>query len=174
MSHSHALKKLRSLPVQFIEVAGGVILKRGCTEVKIPEGGAAEALKAVLAATANGGATLAEICEQFDPQSHPIVEQLIKQLLASGLLVSGDTKEPEFDGSESSLDVFYWHFDEQAAPVTDRLNKHHFVILGVNFISRQLASSFSASGVENFLVMDHPLLRNQRLFDNSGKLKGEI
>ena len=81
--------------------------------------------------------------------------------------------EEETEGPESNLDVFYWHFGEKAAQVTARLNRRTLVILGVNCISRQLAISLAASGVENFHVLDHPRLRNLCLFDDAGKLKAD-
>ena len=65
--------QVRDVPL--IETADAIILKRGCTEFKVSGVGATEAIKLVLNATGNHGATLAEICEQFDPQSHPLFQR---------------------------------------------------------------------------------------------------
>jgi bacteriocin biosynthesis cyclodehydratase domain-containing protein len=164
-------QRLKALAVHVIETDDGVIVKRGCTELKIGGEGAAEAVRKVLAATSNGGATCAEICRLFVPTPAPLVRQLIEQLLTRHLLVPVEQMESAVKGPESSLDVFYWHFGANAAQAAERLNKQSLVILGVNCISRQLAASLTASGVENFQILDHPRLRNLRLFDNAGTLK---
>ncbi len=162
--------KLKALMVQVIETGDGVILKRGCTEFKIAGAGAAEAVKKILAVASNDGATREEIRELFEPEAGPIIERLSEQLLSRRLLVPCEG-EPE--APESNLDIFYWHFGEKTARVTERLNKHSFAILGVNCISRHLAASLAASEVENFQIMDHPRLRNTRLFDDAGRLKAD-
>jgi molybdopterin-synthase adenylyltransferase len=164
--------KLKVPAVHFIETRDGVILKRGCTEFKIAGAGAAEAVKKILAVAGNGGATREEILELFDPDAGPIIERLSEQLLNRRLLVPCEGEDSAED-PESNLDIFYWHFGEQTTRVTERLNRHSLVILGVNCISRQLAASLAASEVENVHVLDHPRLRNLRLFDDAGKLKSD-
>src|SRR6266487_2331324 len=154
--------KLQAPAVQVIEIADGVILKRGCTEFKIAGAGAAEAVKKILAVAGNDGATREEILELFDPDAGPIIERLSEQLLVRRLLVPCE-EEVSPEAHESNLDIFYWHFGEQTTRVTERLNKRSLVILGVNYISRQLAASLAASNVENVRVLDHPRLRNLRL-----------
>ena len=164
-------QKLQALPVQLIEMHNGIILKRGCMEVKFGGDGVAEAVQLVLAAAADQGATREHICELFAPPYRPAVERLIEQLLARRLLVPSDDMPPTVEsGRESSLEIFYWHFGEPAARVTERLNNRHIVIMGVNCIARQLVTSLSASGLGTFRVVDHPLLRNLRLFDEAGQL----
>ena len=164
-------QRLKALAVHVIETDDGAIVKRGCTELKIGGEGAAEAVRKVLAATSNGGATCTEICRLFAPTAAPLVRQLIEQLLARHLLAPVEETEAAVQEPESSLDVFYWHFGIKAAQVAERLKKQPLVILGVNCISRQLAASLTTSGVENFRILDHPRLRNRRLFDKVGTLK---
>lgn len=166
-------QKLKSPAVHVVDTDDGAIIKRGCTELKIGGKGAAETVRKVLAATAAGGATQPEICELFLPSAAPLVRQLIQQLLARHLLAPVEEAESATREPESPLDIFYWHFDAKAAQVAERLNKLSFVILGVNCISRQLAASLTASGVENFRVLDHPRLRNLRFFDGAGTLKAD-
>jgi bacteriocin biosynthesis cyclodehydratase domain-containing protein len=163
--------KLKALAVHVIDTDDGAIVKRGCTELKIGGPGAAETVRTVLAATSEGGATETEICGRFLPSAAPLVRQLIEQLLARHLLAPVEEAESAAEGQESPLDIFYWHFDAKAREVAERLNKRSFAILGVNYISRQLAASLAASGVENFRVWDHPRLRNLRFFDEAGRLK---
>jgi bacteriocin biosynthesis cyclodehydratase domain-containing protein len=173
MARSLSRQRLKSLPGQLIETCDGVILKRGCTELRIGGKGAAEAVKKVLNATDKSGTTRKEICKLFAPQSRRIVHELIDQLLARKVLITADSSGSVVEEPESSLDIFYWHFGLSAARVTERLNERHFTILGVNCISRQLASSLVGSGLNNFQVVDHPLLRNLWLFDDADKLKAQ-
>ena len=164
--------KLKAQAVQIIETGDGVILKRGCTEFKVAGEGAAEGVKEVLAVAGNGGATREEIRKMFEPEAGPIIERLSEQLLDRRLLVPCEGEDSP-ESPESHLDIFYWHFGEKTARVTERLNRRTLVILGVNYVSRQLAISLAASGVENFHVLDHPRLRILRLFDEAGALKAD-
>jgi len=164
-------QKLKALAVHVIDTEDGAIVKRGCTELKIGGAGAAETVRKVLAATAAGGATETEICGLFVPSVAPLVKQLIEQLLARHLLAPAEEADPAAEEPEGPLDIFYWHFGGKAVQVAQRLNKQSLVVLGVNCVSRQLAASLAASGVENVRVLDHPRLRNRRFFDEAGKLK---
>jgi len=164
-------QKLKALAVHVIATDDGAILKRGCTELKIGGPGAAETLRKVLAVTSDGGATETEICKLFVPPAVPLVRQLIEQLLTRHFLTPIEEAESAAVEPESPLDIFYWHFDVKAAQVAERVNRQSLTILGVNCISRQLAVSLSASGVENFRIVDEPRLRNLRFFDDAGTLK---
>ena len=163
-------QRLKALAVHVIDTEDGVILKRGCTELKIGGEGAAEALRKVLAATANGGATETEICKLFLPSAVPLVRQLIEQLLARHFLAPVEETESAAGERESAIDIFYWHFHAKAAQVAERLSRQSLAILGVNCISRQLAAALAASGVDNFKIVDDPRLRNLRFFDEAGML----
>lgn len=162
--------RLVALPVQFIETAAGVILKRGCTEVRISGEGATEVVHRVLHAAASGNATYQEICEQFAATKRQAVQALIGQLVTKRILVPRGIASPPA-APESSLEIFYWHFGDSVQDVTHRLNANDIAILGVNYISRQLAMSLLASGVKDFQVVDFPLLRNLRLFNDQGEFQ---
>jgi len=166
-------QKLKALPIQLIETDNDIILKRGCTEVKISGEGVAAAVRTLLAAAAGRGAIREEICERFATSSRPAAERLIDLLIARHMLVPSDGVESMVTGRESSLDIFYWHFGVSAAEVTRQLNSRQTVIVGVNCISRQLVASLSASGLDNFQVIDYPLLRNLRLFDDTARLMAD-
>lgn len=162
--------KLTAAQLQLIETPNAVVLKRGCTEIKISGAGAGEAVKRLLAAVAGQGATREEIRLLFAEPHWPIVDRLIEQLLAKRLLRT-DGAADSFPGIETSLDVFYWHFEESAVRVTERLNGRHLAILGVNCVARRLAAALSASGWTSFQVVDVPPLRNLQLFEVDGTLK---
>jgi thiazole/oxazole-forming peptide maturase SagC family component len=125
----------------------------------------------VIAATVGREATSREICEQFSLPNQQMVGELIEQLVTKRMLVANGNFQPTEEGPESELEIFYWHFGESAHKVTKRLNSRYIAILGVNCISRQLAASLLASDAINIQVIDFPLLRNLRLFDDHGELE---
>jgi molybdopterin-synthase adenylyltransferase len=162
--------KLKALPIQIIRLKDGILLKRGCTEVKVPDDGSIEMVARVLTLAGQNGVTREEISNQFSPDEHHAAENLIDLLLAGRLLVPSELTEPALKIPESSLDIFYWHFGVSADQATTRLNRRKLVIIGVNSISRRLISSFTDLGVENFQVVDDPWMRNPDLFDDEGNL----
>ena len=164
-------KKLKGLPVQLVETQNGMILKRGCTEIRISGSRASKAIHTILSATTRAGATSQQICEAFPSLERPVVKSLIEHLVKRNILIQTDSIYQVTDGNESNLDIFYWHFGEPGRTVTERLNSRRITILGVNYISRQLASSFRSSDIDSFEVIDDPMLRNSRLFDGAAQLK---
>lgn len=161
--------RLKALPVQFIEIDNGVILKRGRVEMRLGGENAAEAAQIILEATFEG-ATAEEIVEIFAEPDRESVSYLIQQLLDRRILVPYDTIIDTEDSSENSLDIFYWHFGARTDEVRKFAGDLSFVIIGVNTITRQLAGALAASGIENFQIVDYPLLRNLRMFDDQGVL----
>jgi len=165
---------LKALPLQIIELSNGVLLKRGCTEFKVSGEGASKVVRQILSVAHAKGITRKDICHTFPPEERKTVETLVEQLVARRLFVpSNKPTEPSDDGTESPLGIFYWHFGQSASQVLGQLNSHHFVIVGVNTISRQLATSLSESGVTNVTVVDDPQLRNLRFFDQDGNMNPE-
>lgn len=162
--------KLKALPVQIIELKDGILLKRGCTELKVSGDGAKELVSRVLSLALKDGVTYEEVSNHFNANERDAAEDLIKDLLARRLLVPSELIEPGLDIPESSLDIFYWHFGVSADQVSTRLNSRNLIIMGVNSISRRLISSLADLGVENFQVIDDPWMRNSRLFDDAGNL----
>src|SRR5947209_361742 len=123
--------------MQCIDIADGVILKRGCTEFKISGEGSAQALQAILEATSGEGATENEIYEIFGSQSQRAVAILLSQLLERRLLVDGPT-DGKTIGHENNSDIFYWDCQAHSSDVVQALNQREIAIFGVNCISRQL------------------------------------
>ncbi len=167
------MNRLKALPIRLIEVEGGIIIKRGRTELKIGGEYASQIVQTVLASAATDeGATREEILESFAPSSKPAITHLVDQLLAQRLLVPLDSGQDSLllSDQETPLDIFYWHYGQTASRVSRSLNLCRFSIVGVNYISRQLVMSLTESGVTNIQVVDHPLLRNLRLFDKKQRL----
>lgn len=153
----------RALPAQVIEVEGGVLLKRGRMEVRVSGEGAAEAARLVLEA-AQPGATREELLAAFAGPDRASAEALVEHLISRRLLVAGDAGLEA--GTESRLDVFYWHFGLRERQVRQELAGRRFLVVGVNRISRRLVRALRESGADSIRVADYPLLRNLELFDD--------
>ena len=163
--------KLRALPVQFIEcLHPGVVLKRGCTELRISGDKAVEVIQYVMRAATGRTVTPKEMCDGFAAPVRQRLHELIELLVDKRILIADDTAPSVEDEPESSLEIFYWHFGESAQKVTERMNARYIAVLGVNCISRQLATSLFEAGLVNIDVIDIPLLRNLRLFDDCGNV----
>jgi molybdopterin-synthase adenylyltransferase len=161
---------LRAVPVQFVDVGGAVIIKRGRAEVKIGGERAGEVVRRVFAAAA-AGANSEEIEASFAAPDRPAVAGLIAQLEARRFLVPVGDAEPPLDSSESNLDVFYWHFGSSTAQASKGLSDNPITIVGVNCVSRRLAAALQADGARNLEVVHYPLLCNLRLLDERGQLR---
>jgi bacteriocin biosynthesis cyclodehydratase domain-containing protein len=165
--------KLVAPPLQLIGQDDGIILVRGCVELRISGARAAETVQIVLDATRSGGATRQEIGERFAEPDRAGVAELVEELVRRRLLAPAGSPAAPTVASEGALDVFYWHFGESTERVLESLNARRVAVMGVNTISRQLATSLGAAGVRNVEVVDFHALRNLRLFDDSGGLKPE-
>lgn len=167
--------KLKLLPLQVIELAEGMVLKRGCTEFKVIGEGAAPAMYRILSTLSESGATAETLCQRFAKPDREIVKSLIDKLVERRLLVPTEADETitTINEPENHLDIFYWHFHAVTPNVTEQLNRACIQILGVNYISRQLAQVLLESGVHTCEIIDHPYLRNIRMFNEAGSLKPE-
>lgn len=168
--------RYRALPLQVIDVDGGVILKRGLVEVRVVGRGAAGAVRTLLEAASGAGIAEGDVGALFAGAERSGAEALLRRLIERRFLVeepgaapgaaAGDPR-PEEDPAA----VFYWHFGEGRAEVAARVAGRRVVIVGVNRISRQLARSLRDSGISSFDVRDDPLLRNGSFFDDAGALR---
>jgi molybdopterin-synthase adenylyltransferase len=162
--------RLCALPVQLLSVEGAVVLSRGVRELWIKGERAAEIVPAVLAAASGEGATRRDLVERFAAPDREMVGKLVDDLIRRSILVrSGD--QPPAGSIESGLDVFYWHFGQRARATLDKLNEKPIVLMGVNSISRRIATALRSLGVEQVQVVDFHILRNLRLHDAAGNLK---
>jgi hypothetical protein len=167
-------ERLKPLPLQVVAAQDGVVLVRGCTELQISGERAVETIKVVLSAAGGEGATRREICDIFAAPDRPRVAELVDELAKRRLLVPAQSWPSSLaERRESPLEVFYWHFGARAEEVGEKLNGLRIVIVGVNVITRQLAVSLGAAGVNGAELVDYHLLRNLRLFDGSGGLRPE-
>jgi len=171
MNTSNDLENFEAFPVQLISVPGGVVLKRGCTEIKIGGEGSQRVIRILLAATSAHGASKADLLALFSSEDQPKIEHLIDELLQKRILSTCDLSGAQKQGKETSQEIFYWHFGACIDDIHQRLSKVRLVILGVNTISRRLAVALHNAGINNFKIIDHPHLRKVHLFEASGTLK---
>ena len=148
----------------------GGIIKRGRVEVELGTKGLLNSVRLILNATKEKDIRASDIYKFFTPGSVRYVKRLIARLIDCRLLIPIRRPSATIEGREDNLDIFYWDFQGRTNSVTKKLNSHHVVIVGVNFISRQLVTALHSAGVHNFTIVDHPSLRNFRLFDKAGKL----
>ncbi|WP_299749359.1 TOMM precursor leader peptide-binding protein [uncultured Tateyamaria sp.] len=158
----------RSLPAQIIEIDGGVIVVRGCTEIKVMGDGAIDAVRHVWSHAAEVPASIAEIAAAAAEPDREGITQLARKLIERRILVSADDAgAADAPQRETSMDIFLWHFGLTEAEAASRIDEKQIAVIGVNAISRRLCESLQAAGIANLTVVDFALLRNQRLFGSS-------
>lgn len=163
---------IRTAPVQLIGTGDGVLIVRGNREVRVSGESACEAVQLILTMGMEV-TTRRQIRESFPEISRPAIDELIESLYSRRILIPvGDVSTALIEsGKESELDIFYWNFDQKAENVTQSLSKVKVAIMGVNGITRSLAMALSASEMRNYDVVDYPLLRNLRLFNEEGRVR---
>ncbi len=170
----HETYSLQSFPLQLIPINNGVLLKRGAREFIISGNGAEAIIGSILKYTGRkGGTTLQDILNSHEYTDKNVVTDLINKLIARGFLSTDASIQTPRTNEESHLDIFYWHFGKNEVDVTHELNQRIYFLLGVNYITRQIASNFLESGLTNFQIIDHPSLRNLRLFSEKGQVIDE-
>jgi molybdopterin-synthase adenylyltransferase len=162
-------RPMRNLSLQVVETGSGVILRRGCSELKISGHDAAAVVRSVLSFL-HVPRTAEEILSLFPVRDEGAVRQLLDRLRQARFLVFADEEIPHVTNTEQAVEIFYWHFGEREDAVTARLNSERIAVAGVNTISRRIAESLTAAGVRNLAIIDHPPLRNVRMFESSGNL----
>lgn len=164
-------RKYFTPPIQLVKHPDGVVVKRGGVGIKITGLGAAQALKLIFSITCKRGASLRELSNLFASSSRSHVRELLGNLIDRHLLIPIDRHDSTNMNQESHLDGFLWHFGQTADQVLGRLNSARMAIIGVNHISRQLATTLSLFNQSRFDVIDHPEHRNRVFFDQTGQLK---
>ncbi|MCZ6801234.1 MAG: TOMM precursor leader peptide-binding protein [Nitrospirae bacterium] len=167
-----SIQKLKVLPTQLISIEKGVLIKRGCTVLKIQGEGADWAVQTVFSALIKKPSTYDEISQVFPSHDQEAVTHFLDMLIAKRFVVY-DSENPTQDSptnAESPLDIFYWNFGLTNRDVSEKLNSSPITILGVNFVSLRLFTSLAHSGMRNIELVDHPAFRNLRLFDQRENL----
>jgi molybdopterin-synthase adenylyltransferase len=157
----------RARPVQVIDHDNGVILKRGALETHVQGERALDIVRIVLE-TAHAGATKDQLLQPFPPIEQPAVDYLIDQLIQRRIL-----DQSEHPLEETPESIFYWELDQDEREVKARLRQAKIAIVGVNELSLELSRSLRRSGFEPCDIIDYPLLRNLRLFNDDGTTTAE-
>lgn len=162
---------LKAVPVQIIEIAHGVILKRGCSEVKVTGTGVTTAIKTLFRKSPQRNLTMTSLRKQLSRIPGLKAERLIRGLIERRFLVPRTNSRIYRLEPENHLDVFFWHFDGTDSILPERLNKVRIVIAGVNCIAHQLVVSLLACGFANIRLLNIPELLNRTLCDTDGPQK---
>lgn len=136
--------------------------------MKIAGSNAGAVVRTILT-SAKYGLTRDAIAAQFSRESQPAVLDLIDHLTRRRFLIP--SSNGNIQDIETNLDIFYWHFQQNTESIAEVFKTRRLAILGVNSITRQLATSLMASQFSTFDVIDYPPLRNLRFFDDLGLLK---
>ena len=158
--------RIKALPVQIISLDNEVHILRGSIEIRVKGNSAIEIIHAVLRAASEDYATRDSIINLFAAPYRETVDDLVTQLIKKGILISGENAEKLQMHPENNIDIFYWHFGENEEHIAERMNNYKILIIGVNYISKQMVMSLSESGFNNFELIDDPLMRNIRLYEN--------
>jgi len=161
-----------ALAVQMVDMDDGVILRRGCSRMKIYGTEARAVLDQLLAFLRQpGGATVAEAAAAFSVDDRDSITRLLGELSTRRILVKTDelpVDEPESE--DSALGVYCWDVGKSRAQLRQSLAQKDIVVVGVNNISRQIVRSLMAADVEHLQVVDHPFLRNLSFYDDEARL----
>lgn len=146
-------KPLRALRAQLITASdGGVIIRRGLTQVKV-SGPDASRLTSAVYARCHGSLTASELFASFDNYDQEAVQQLVSHLLERKLIIAASHRRDE---QETPLDIFYWHFGEDAIK---RVSSSRLMVVGSSSLSSQCIKTLEASGFKDVLLVDDPALR---------------
>lgn len=166
--------RLHPRRVQLVEIDGGILLRRGNSQVQVSGEGVREVVEALLTTAADGGATVDELCDLFSPEMREEVQTLVRWLQERRFLEpSGERRNGSGPSPEDASDVFFWEFRTSAAEVARRLSECSFMVLGVNLVARRLVEALRGWGAGRVEVVDYPLLANLRLFDDAGLRREE-
>lgn len=168
--------RLHVLPVQVIEVADGVLLARGTTQIRLTGRGAFDVIQDVLTALQPPGHTRTDLLAGVAGPERAKLNQLLDLLVARRLVVpasdgfASSRSAPDPAEPDRAEDVFFWDFGLNAADVRARFAEQRVHIAGLNRVALALAQALRQSGFTNLSLVDAPLLRNLALFDDSGTL----
>lgn len=161
---------LAAVPVRLIQTEGAIRIQRGSVDFRVTGDRAAQIVQRILRIASGRGVSPGDISAAFPARDRADVEHLVTELEKRRILVTAHNSTGEAHRNETPLDILYWHFGEDARSVNTRLSEQRMAILGINSISRQLVACLTASGVNGFTVVDDPLLRSRRFFDDSSRL----
>jgi bacteriocin biosynthesis cyclodehydratase domain-containing protein len=147
-----------------------VIVKRGTTEFFVPGEASRDHLTAVLVAAGDRrGTPLGELRSVLSGTGPPgALQTLLDELMARRIVIAAPPAHPG-GFPETPLDVLAWDAGTDPAAVRAALSAATIHVLGVNTISRRVVEGLAKDGF-TVCCVDHPDLRNVRLFRETGEL----
>lgn len=165
--------KLFSLPFDVVPISAGVILRRDRTQIRIAGEGVGAILELISTLVGRDGALRSEIVagvqRDYPEIGEPSIERLLDTMVEQRLLVLD--RETAVSGEESALDLFLWNFDPAWEKTRTAFSEHRVVVVGVNDISRRLATLLPESSFTDFEIVDLVGLRSSRLYESEGTIK---
>lgn len=159
----HSETVFRIVPVQITQTATGILLMRGCLEMEIAGTGAVAAITLIVEHCSGRGESKERLLQHFSPKVKPEAERLIDYLQKRRILIQTEVSAPLIE-EETALDLFYWNFATDSKSVISLVRQQQLTIVGVNGISRQIVVSLLATGIDNFIIVDDPRLRNRNFY----------
>jgi len=154
---------IRSLPVSIVEMNGSTHLVRGGSSFVVEDEASAIILRILI------GLTYQE-CDQdlllteFSELEKPIAESMLSALIERRILIYSDENISESE--ELPQDVFFWHFNTTDEIAKARINDDLIYLVGINAISITISEILQKCGIESFIFVDDPLLRNEKYFSD--------
>ncbi len=147
--------------VRLEHIEGGVVLKRGCTEMVVMGESARSLVTLIMTRAMERGITRDELCSEAGMGNESAVDQLVQALVARRLLSPVESDKVKPNGEENPDDIYYWHYETTRPEVAERLNQVDIVLIGHNVISSAICRSLAISGVGRITIIDEPALRNE-------------
>jgi molybdopterin-synthase adenylyltransferase len=166
---SDASDLLIARPVRLVQVEGGVVLKRGCTEMVVMGEAAGSLITSIMSRAVEGGITRQQLHAEAGVEYESSVDQLVDGLLARRLLTPVGSNQVPTNGPEGPEDVYYWHYETTQPEVTERLNEVDVVVVGRNVTCHAICRSLAMSGIRGITIIDEPTLKNERCLTDSWK-----
>lgn len=164
--------QLIMLPVQVIEQEGAVILKRGLEQILIPDQNALVIIRVLQQALLRKPSTVNELLSLFAAPVRPLIEELLLHLQKKRFVVPlvEATVPHQPHQSESPQQIFYWHFNRHQQQIAAALNQGSWLLIGINKLTGLLLQAMLREGLQHYLIVDDPMLRNIELFDQQHQL----
>ncbi len=168
-------EKLTLLPIQIIEQEDGVILKRGLEQILIPDRNALLIMQVIQKALLQEPRSSNDLLSLFSAPVRPLIANLLEYLLKKRfLLQEQDNDPPHSKHKESAQEIFYWHFNQHQEKVAAALNDKQWIFVGINFLNEYLLKAMLTEGLQNYTIIDDPMLRNIDMFDDQHQVCSEF
>jgi len=164
--------KLVLLPIQIIEHEDGVILRRGVEQLLIPDQNALLIMRVIQKALLQAPRPIEELLELFAAPHRPLISSLIEHLIGKRFILRvGDADSAPRQSTETSQDIFYWHFNRHQKEIAAILNRKTWLFAGINRLNQKLLQAMLDEGLDNYAIVDDPMLRNIEAFDDRHALR---